>query len=534
MAHVIIFTDRAPRKSYFDDLKIHESYLTYPAGAYKIATVLRQQGLKVIVVPNCLSFSYQGIKHIIEANSKDLLWVGVSSTLLTMRSSTFRDYRETWHESSENIIGLDRLLGSDNAKNAGMEMVWSTDEINRLSCFVKEKYDIPLLLGGAWVSKVRRGNLFSLDKNCYIITGYAEKYIEDFTRQRLLDRQHQPPRLCDNGDYDDNAFHRSSILWQDTDLVTPDSVLPLEVSRGCAFNCAYCSYDRKSTFDSFKNPDVLRDELIRNYETYGVTQYILVDDLYNDSDKKVRVLYDQVWSRLPFQPEWSAYMRLDMLWHDRESADIMRASGARLGGFGIETLDDRAGRSVGKGLGRKRILETLEFLKESWGQDVLVTGMFIAGLPHESLESIQQSMDWTVSTDLLFSYIWAPLYVTAPKDLRTKPLESMDIISKNNDKFGIRWVEPTIWENDQGVRLDEVNRMVAEVMSRVPYEFHINFTDYADLRMSGMTHKDIAGIRKRLSDPQEMPQAIDLLKKCLLNGSAKITERLDKILALSD
>ena len=73
---------------------------------------------------------------------------------------------------------------------------------------------------------------------------------------------------------------------------------------------------------------------------------MLVDDLYNDGKKKVRELYDKVWSKLPFDVEWTSYMRLDMFWADPESIEIVKASGARAGNFGIETLHNKAGAKV--------------------------------------------------------------------------------------------------------------------------------------------------------------------------------------------
>ena len=55
MANAIIFTDRAPRSNLEVNIEYNPAYLSFPAGAYKLASVLREQGLSVIVVPNCLS-----------------------------------------------------------------------------------------------------------------------------------------------------------------------------------------------------------------------------------------------------------------------------------------------------------------------------------------------------------------------------------------------------------------------------------------------------------------------------------------------
>lgn len=527
MAHALIFTDRAPITFNFDDLNFHQMYLAYPSGAYKLASVLRKQGLDVLVVPNCLSISFQGVRRIIEANCRDLVWVGISSTFLTVKSNTFTEYRNEWAQSNQDIIGVDKLFSTVQSWKGNTEMAWAVDELNLLSDWIKKKYDAPLLIGGSWVSTINKGNLHGLNENCYIITGYAEKYIENFTNQRLQDRDHEPPLINDNGSYNDDDFLHSTIQWEQKDFIDSGTVLPLEISRGCAFNCAYCTFDRKSKFDSYKKPDIIRDELIRNYELYGVTQYMLVDDLYNDSAKKVRVLYDKVWSKLPFSPEWSSYMRLDMLWHDKDTADIIKHSGARLGSFGIETLHDKAGRAVGKGLGRTRILETLEFLKEVWKNEVLIAGLFIAGLPYEPRESIESTMDWSVTTDLLYSVSWSPLWVTPPDHFTIVNPKAINAISDNVDKFGIEWISPNNWQNDQGLTWNEVDQMVSRVRRKLPHGLKISFSDYGDLRMGGLSHQQIANIKT-------LPNSKDLVQQALQTIRTKIDHRLEKIFQLSD
>ena len=64
----------------------------------------------------------------------------------------------------------------------------------------------------------------------------------------------------------------------------PGEVLPLEVGRGCIFSCAFCSFDLigKRVGDWTKSPKVLRNELLENYEKFGVTTYNFTDELINE------------------------------------------------------------------------------------------------------------------------------------------------------------------------------------------------------------------------------------------------------------
>jgi hypothetical protein len=224
-------------------------------------------------------------------------------------------------------------------------------------------------------------------------------------------------------------------------------------------------------------------------------------------------------------------MRLDLIWSDPESAEIIKASGAKIGSFGIETLHDRAGRKVGKGLGKERIIETLENLKKVWANDVLRHAFFIAGLPDEPKESIEATMAWTESTDLLYSVSWAPLWITPP-DHKTFVLEqSMNAIDADNDKYGIEWISTNNWINQQGVTFAEASKMCTDFYNNSTHScshgIRITFTDYANLRTAGMTHDDIVEL-KGIADSR------GTLDPFLKNMREKIDRRLHLVLELKD
>jgi hypothetical protein len=529
MAHVILFADRAPKSYINPDLGSGASYYNYPAGAYKIASVLRSLGFEVLVVSNCLSLTFKGVQQIIDNNSNNLLWVGISSTLMFLRSNKFEYYRNIWHTSNELTMDLDFFGGSGGSKDgrafndaiASTELVWSQGEINRLAEFT-DRYNAPVLIGGTWVTYMQGGNFGKIHKNAQIVTNYAEKYVEEFTLKKLKDSNVSPPFLVPNDEYD---FKNSVITYTKHDLLKPDNWLSLEVARGCGFNCAYCNFQHRNIRDNYKSPKVLREELIRNYEEYGITNYMLVDDLYNDSKYKVRDLYDNVWSKLPFKAEWVGYMRLDMFYADPESIEIVKESGARFGSFGIETLHKKAGAKVGKGLGKERILNTLELLHEKWGTDVLLVGNFIAGLPYEDKQSIQETMDWTIETDLLFSTLWTPLWVTPPEHFEIVTNDALTKLARDPEKWEIKWISPDNWVNSEGLTFKEVNEMCIKQRDRLSEDAKMirgvfGFSDYADLRSLGMTHQDIVDRRYNKTDVSKLKNANQL-------SQSLIKDRLD-------
>lgn len=537
MAHAIIFVDRAPRTRELDLTSLHYSHF---AGAAKIASELRKNGMDVLIVPNCMNLSFAGIKQIIENNKQDLLWVGLSTTLMAMRvtEQDADSYYDLWIKSAESIIDIDFLVKKVDDRLLHDVILWNAKALGRLSHLCASKYSVPFVIGGAAANLVKTSGPL-VHPNMHVVKGYAESYTKELTQAMTSTPKQDVPYVVNNTVYDNTEFKDSQIIWTDTDFIEPDDWLPIEIARGCAFNCAYCNYPRRGTFDSYRHAESLRQELIRNYEKFGVTKYMLVDDLYNDSKEKVRFLYDQVWSRLPFKPEWTSFMRLDMFWADPESAAIVMASGARYGGFGIETLHDQAGKRIGKGLGKKRILETLTMLKQTWGDQVLVGACMIAGLPFEPIESIQESIDWTMETDLIHGATWQYLKLTPPAKISlnsnnqsqtTLDAENAEVrtrIDNDFDKFGVKWTDDANWINSAGVTTAQSIDVVNRYKPSNPWAGRFNQFIYADARSSGLTHEQIVNIRTGGITEQIMSDSMHLTKN-------RIMQRLNKVLAITD
>jgi hypothetical protein len=254
-----------------------------PSGAYVLASFLRKQGYSVVVMTNFSKLSFAGLKDFINRNSKDLLWVGISTTFYYTRNPGLHDYRKQWADLNDFFCDRTNLYKISSDKSRPIELLLGRHEVNLLADYLKETYaNVPLLFGGAWVTHVKNGNLYNLRDNVYIVTGNAENYVKTISHELKEKKSDSLILKISNTNYDDHEFKKSSITYTNRDYISPDEWLPIEISRGCAFNCAYCVYDRKSVHDNYKDTEFLRNELIENYEKFGVTKYLLLDDLYND------------------------------------------------------------------------------------------------------------------------------------------------------------------------------------------------------------------------------------------------------------
>jgi hypothetical protein len=506
------------------------------AGPYKLATYLGTVGCNAQVIPNCTALTRSGYEQVFRKYaSENLVWFGFTTNWLAGRRS--KDYYDQWWNSSDLIVDVN------------MEQ-WFHVEIDQreevYSCVYDQEIfyeildlarsynpDCQMVFGG---SQLNRNEYFHPDilmPDAHYIQGNAEVPVAQM-HKRFRKKNFTLEGLNSNTEYDYNGFKTSFINYKSTDAVTANEWLPIEIARGCAFKCKFCNYDMKDTRNNYVDAKTLKENLIRQYEKWGTTKYTIMDDLYNDNYDKVQDLYDNCWSQLPFQPELGGYLRLDLLWKRPDQAELLYKSGFRCGSFGIETLHDKAGKAVGKGLGKARIIETLEMLKEIWGLDLLIHAFFIAGLPYEDQQSLLDTVEWTTNTPLIHSTIWHWLELEntnlLPPDTN---VNKISVLGKNPEKYGYNFVPDrdlearnsevrkkasrkiieiinydetqkmeeswkkveveestyhTNWENNAGVNLE-----FAKHINKIGNGQRLNtyFTIYADKRATGQSHKRI-------------------------------------------
>ena len=188
-----------------------------------------------------------------------------------------------------------------------------------------------------------------------------------------------------------------------------------------------------------------------NYNHYGITSYRLLDDTYNDTKEKIDIILDIV-KELPFKPLFWSYLRLDLMAKHPETIDKIVQTGIRQMFFGLETLNKQAGAAVGKGYDPDAQVETIRYIKKTYGDSVYLFGSFICGLPYESKESVLNTMQRLQTKDIpLDGSYYSPLLIMK-KDYQT--WESAFGIDMT--KFGYKempntrevYREEVLWQND--------------------------------------------------------------------------------------
>lgn len=443
-----------------------------PLGAYQVATELRAHGFTVKVIDWA---------DRIFADKQ--LFYGLMDDLISDKT-LFLGFSTTFFKT-ENEAVIDSLYPH------------TMEDFDQTLLPLKQKHpNLKIVLGGA-NSAPRNYKKFSslID---YSVQGFGDIQAVDlakhlkfgtplkFNIERIKNRN---VRILNYDEKGQNFnFKYSMTKFDHEDIIQPSDILPLETSRGCMFKCSFCSFPllgRNKNDDSYyKDYQYLKDELEYNYKEFGVTKYFIVDDTFNERTAKLKRLVE-IQDELGFQIEYSAYIRLDLISAFPEQMQYLKDSGMRSAFLGIESMHDQAAKTVRKGLGERRIKETLEKIRALYGQELYLYGSFIIGLPYETEKDVYKTLEWILRDDCpLNSASFNSLAIydsTFVSDFYLQHREYGYVLDENTHM----WTSPWMTKERSMELTKEFNTKIAE--NKIPFG---NWAVLA-LRQYGFTWKEI-------------------------------------------
>jgi len=394
-------------------------------GVYRVSTEFRNQGLSCQVVQFFNKFSDDEISKVIDKFSDNLKLVGFSTL-----------FWEHYDPQSKKVL---------------------IDRTNFAISYIKKHYPQVTIIAGGPSSRIFLNDEFTnVDA---IFEGFSEHdfipYIRSikYNEPMILPTKFEKDTPIYNkisGNFD---FNYSSTVYDPSDLITSNDVPILEVGRGCIFKCKFCGFalNGKKKYDYIKDTTVLENELMRNYTDYGITNYILSDDTFNDSLYKVEVLHD-LFTHLPFKIQFSCYLRLDLLLRFPKEITLLKEMGLIGAFFGIESFNKDAAKLIGKGLDPDVAKQALDDLKRiHWKNEVKIGVGLITGIPYETYESLEQTKQWILDEENLVDQVVPfPLSISNPNNVRPQPWDSE--FQKNAETYGFSWPDGHSynWHNSIG------------------------------------------------------------------------------------
>lgn len=445
MFDVILFTDTAEFAT-----------KTRGYGCHRLASHIREQGYSCLVIDFASALIFEDYKVILEhAIGDNTLMVGFSTNWFPYKlpdeSPQIVDPGRSYQGEQVKIFDHKHLNSLTNAFSYDQLLPW-VGLIKNLNPKTK------IVLGGTKIDMYTDQPFID-----HIVVGYSETMVID-----LLDSLSKKTRRIFNKiiDHDQKAqspvwdFRVSKTQYTALDFITPNETLALEIGRGCRFKCSFCSYPmigQRNTVDYLKHENVLREELLNNYQRWGVTQYYIIDDTFNDSRDKLDML-KRVLDTLPFKIHFWAYIRLDLLATHPEHIPLLLELGLEQCYIGIETFHPKAAKAIGKGMSAEKRKEALKMCKEVWGDRVHIQAGFMVGLPHEPRSSIEETVAYLKTPDCPIHEAWLfPLSIAGEHE-KTKYMYKSDM-DKNYKNYGYYFKDPEkfwVWSKDDDTDIPDL------------------------------------------------------------------------------
>lgn len=365
-------------------------------GAHRVAGLMRNQGLNVEVIDFFNSWEERELEKVLTSFRPD--FVGLSFGL-----GQLNDVKVN------NFISLAKKVNPDTKIIAGGNQVLF-NSIKNIDLHFKGFADGAV---GDIVEYLRTG----VYPNSLLV-----KDIDLGVVKKVVDCNHYYAR-----------FDLSNLRTNYTanDFLSPHENLTLETSRGCIFKCKFCNFPLigKNKNDYIRTKEDLKQEIIDNYNTYGISQYSITDDTFNDNEIKVNNLYE-ISQEIDFDLKFMCYARIDLLHARPGSLDKMIKFGVRGMFLGIESLNPETSKLIGKGFTGDKLLNYLKEIKQQYPK-LHITGSYIIGLPKESIEQSRFNINFAIDEGLVDS---SPMYALhIPK--KTGGVD-VSIFSQEWDQYG--------------------------------------------------------------------------------------------------
>jgi radical SAM superfamily enzyme YgiQ (UPF0313 family) len=227
-----------------------------------------------------------------------------------------------------------------------------------------------------------------------------------FRRQNEIVRTPDAPLVLDLDALPFPAFH----LFPD---VRNCRHFPLELGRGCPFSCTFCS-----TNDFFrrrfrlKSPSHMIDEMRRVRQTYGISSFELVHDMFTVDRKRVVEFCEALLETRRSNPEdsfiWGCSARTDCV--DEDLIALMSQAGCRGIFFGIETGSRRMQKIIDKGL---ELNDSAERVRSCDKFKINTAVSLMAGFPDETMNDLRDTAAFFVDS-LRYDHADPQLSILAP------------------------------------------------------------------------------------------------------------------------
>jgi radical SAM superfamily enzyme YgiQ (UPF0313 family) len=191
-------------------------------------------------------------------------------------------------------------------------------------------------------------------------------------------------------DLDNIPFPDFSLFKGKKQLLAEGSILPIQISRGCPFNCSFCSvtpmFGKRYRFRSIEN--TLKE--LRQYKGRNHTVFFYDDNFAANPKHTKELLKAMIKEKLNFK--WSAQVRVDVA-KDIELVKLMKNAGCHTVFIGFESVNPDSLVEMKKNQDVEDIVRAIKILRK---HHIHIHGMFILGLDHDSKKTVKETVRFAI------------------------------------------------------------------------------------------------------------------------------------------
>lgn len=242
-----------------------------------------------------------------------------------------------------------------------------------------------VVMGGVHVSALPEEALLHADS---VVIGEAElvwqRLLEDFSKGELRQR-YRAERLCDMGDM---AIPRRGLLDR---KMFGSGFNTLQATRGCPFNCDYCTV---TAF--FGNKFRVRpvDSVIEEIRGLEAKELFFMDDNIVGKPAYARELFEKL---IPLKVKWGSQASITMA-KDPELLRLYSRSGGRYAFIGFESLSQKNLDKMRKSWNSAK--DYKEAIKRIHDAGINIIGSFVFGLDEDDRTVFQDTFDFIMEANI--------------------------------------------------------------------------------------------------------------------------------------
>lgn len=175
---------------------------------------------------------------------------------------------------------------------------------------------------------------------------------------------------------------------KEADIASYSYYMPIDVGRGCPFNCTFCCSNRvwKRKY-RLKTPERIVEDIRYHYETYGIRSFLFSHDAFTVNARLVSEVCDLI-IESGMDITWDCTTRVNCV--NEELLQKMIKAGMRRIQMGVETGSSRMQALINKKLDLEHLRRIVTFLQKNKIDTAL---FFMYGFPEETEADLNETIN---------------------------------------------------------------------------------------------------------------------------------------------